>query len=212
MRIVQICTNASSGSVGSIVRNLCKSYKEYGHDYLICFGRGKHPEGYNAYKFDNSFDIYSHALLARISDSDGLHSKRATSRLIKKLRDFKPDIIHIHCLHGYYINYPMLLDYIKKNRIRIVWTMHDCWAFTGHCCYFDYAQCNHWKYHCEDCSLISTYPKSYVDRSYKNFEVKKKLFSAIDDCTIVTPSLWLANLLKQSFLNNFKIFILPRLI
>ena len=126
MRVAQICTNAMLGSVGSIVRNICSGLKENGDEYLICYGRGKEPEGYNHYKIDNTFEVYYHAFLARIFDSDGLHSKNATKRLIKKLKDFKPDVVHIHCLHGYYINYPMLFEYFSKDNIKVVWTMHDC--------------------------------------------------------------------------------------
>lgn len=205
MRIVQICTNATSGSVGSIVRNLCDELQKKGHQYLICFGRGKNPEGYNYFKFDYKLDIYGHVLLARLFDSDGLHSKLATKRLIKKLESYKPDIVHLHCLHGYYINYPLLFKYLKESNIKVIWTMHDCWAFTGHCCYFDYINCNQWKNRCKKCKQSRSYPKSYFSYSYKNHDSKKKLFTELDDCTIVTPSIWLADLIKQTFFNKYRV-------
>lgn len=200
MRIVQICTNATSGSVGSIVRNLCDELQKNGHQYLICFGRGKNPEGYNYFKFDYKLDIYSHVLFARIFDSDGLHSKLATKRLIKKLESYRPDIVHLHCLHGYYINYPLLFKYLKKSHIKVVWTMHDCWAFTGHCCYFDIAKCDKWKIECHKCVQKKTFPKSLIlSRSKRNYKKKQKFFTLLDSLIIVTPSKWLLQLLKDSF-------------
>lgn len=209
MRVAQICTNAMLGSVGSIVRNICSGLKENGDEYLICYGRGKEPEGYNHYKIDNTFEVYYHAFLARIFDSDGLHSKNATKRLIKKLKDFKPDVVHIHCLHGYYINYPMLFEYFSKDNIKVVWTMHDCWAFTGHCCNFEYTNCNKWKEGCGKCKQIKSYPKSYIDNTICNFNKKKKTYEILGDCIIVTPSNWLGNLIKNSFLNKHEVVVIP---
>lgn len=209
MRIAQICTNVMSGSVGSIVRNICDGIKESDNEYLICYGRGKHPNGYNYYKFDNKFDIYGHAVLARVFDSDGLHSKRATKRLINRLKDFKPDVVHIHCLHGYYINYPLLFEYLKNHGIKVVWTMHDCWAYTGHCCYYMFVKCPKWKLKCHNCVQKASYPKSILfDQSAKNFVMKKKYFNLLDDMIIVTPSEWLKEEIEKSFLKHQNIVVI----
>lgn len=206
MKVAQICTNVMSGSVGSIVRNLCDELKKDKHEYLICYGRGNAPLGYNYYKFDNKLDIYSHVIFARLFDSDGLHSKRATLRLIKKLKAFKPDVVHIHCLHGYYINYPILFKYLKEYEIKVVWTMHDCWAFTGHCCYFDMVKCKKWESLCNKCIQKNNYPKAIIfDRCRRNYKKKKHIFKLLecDKLIIISPSEWLKNLLEQSFLNKY---------
>lgn len=211
MKIAQICTNVMSGSVGSIVRNICDGIKESDNEYLICYGRGKQPDGYNSYKFDNKIDIYIHVILARLFDSDGLHSKRATKRLINKLNDFKPDVVHIHCLHGYYINYPLLVEYLNKHNVKVVWTMHDCWSFTGHCCYFDMIKCEKWKYNCNNCMQKHSYPKSIgFDNSKYNFNLKKKILLSFntDNLIIVSPSNWLKSLIKESFLRQYNCLII----
>lgn len=202
MKIIQICTNLSSGSVGSIVRNLYDEIVEDENECLVCYGRGRVYNEHNFLKFNN-FGVYIHAYMARIFDSDGLHSKRATKKLIKVIKNFNPDIIHIHCLHGYYINYPVLFDYLNSTNIKVIWTMHDCWAFTGHCCYFDFRNCNAWKTECTSCIQKKTYPKSlFLDKSKRNFYLKKKYFNNNKNLTIITPSIWLSNLIKSSFLKN----------
>ena len=210
MKVVQICTNAMSGSVGTIVRNLCDSIKESGGKYLLCYGRGKIPKGYNFYKFDNKIDIYYHAIMTRMFDSDGLHSVIATKRLIKKIKQFSPDIVHIHCLHGYYINYPMLFKYFRDYNIKVIWTMHDCWAFTGHCCYYDFYGCTKWKNDCNSCKYKNTYPKSYIfSNSRRNHKKKNNIFCGINNnLTIVLPSNWLANEIKKSFFKYNEICVI----
>lgn len=209
MRIAQICTNVMSGSVGSIVRNLCKEIESNGDEYLICYGRGKDPIEFNNYKFDTKLDVYYHVFLARLFDSDGLHSKHATRRLIKRLKMFNPDVVHIHCLHGYYINYPILFDYFENSRVKVVWTMHDCWAFTGHCCYYDFNKCNKWMKECNKCKYMKAYPKSIIiSRSKRNYLMKKKIFNLIEKMTIVTPSKWLKEELGKSFLNDKQIVVI----
>lgn len=203
MKIAQICTNVMSGSVGSIVRNLYEGIKEQGDECLICYGRGKIPEGYKYYKFNTSLDIYYHVIMARLFDSDGLHSKMATKRLIKRLKDYAPDIVHIHCLHGYYINYPLLFEYFKQSKVKVVWTMHDCWAFTGHCCYYDFNKCDKWKYGCIECHHKSSYPKSnFISNSTRNHLKKRNCFQSINNLKIVTPSKWLKSEIRKSFLKN----------
>lgn len=209
MRVAQICTNAMSGSVGSIARNICDGLIENGDECMICYGRGNVPEGYNSYKFDNKLDVYWHVAMARLFDSDGLHSKMATKRLIKKLNEFKPEIVHIHCLHGYYINYPMLFKYFEESGVKVVWTMHDCWAFTGHCCYYDFVGCNKWKNGCYKCTQKKNYPKSILsDRSARNYRIKKRTFTKLDNMLIITPSKWLQKEINLSFLKEISVDVI----
>ena len=132
----------------------------------------------------------------------------STKKLIKRLSDFHPDLIHLHVLHGGFINYPLLFKYIKQNKIRVIWTFHDCWAFTGHCPHFVSAGCDKWKNECSKCPLFREYPKSYFDNSKRLFKLKKACFTGVDDLTIVTPSQWLAELVKQSFLNGYPVIVI----
>ncbi len=209
MKIVQICTNVMSGSVGKIVRDLSEELNKNNIQTLVCYGRGNKLTILNSFKFDNKIDVYSHAILARMFDDDGLHSKRATLRLIKKLEEFEPDIVHLHCLHGYYINYPILFDYLNKKNIKVVWTLHDCWSFTGHCCYFSFENCEKWIKQCERCPQLKTYPKSYFkDNSKRNFQVKKEIFCNLQNLCIVTPSNWLKDLVKKSFFKSKNIEVI----
>lgn len=211
MKIAQICTNAMSGSVGKIARDISNTLLSRGHECVICYARGKNYANDHAYRFESALSVYSHIIKARLFDSDGLHSKKATKDLISFLEKYKPDIVHLHCLHGYYINYPMLFEYLKKNQIKIVWTMHDCWAFTGHCSYFDTVRCSKWQKECRNCEQKKEYPRSiWMDRSQKNFIIKKRIFTSLDasNVEIVTPSYWLKELIQKSFLSKYSVQVI----
>lgn len=208
MKVAHICTKAMNGSVGCIARNISKKIDSSGGASIICYARGSEMEGSGAFRFNNKFGVYSHALLSRVFDSDGLHSKKPTIKLIRFLEEFKPDIIHLHCLHGYYINYPLLFKYLKESKIKVVWTMHDCWAYTGHCTHYFYSNCMKWKTGCNQCPEKKEYPKSLIcDKSKRNFDLKKKTFTLLpsDQMIIVTPSRWLMDEIQQSFLNKYQI-------
>ena len=155
-------------------------------------------------KGEARFHYYVGALLGR----NGMYSRRGTKQLIKDLESFKPDIIHLHNLHAFCINLPMLFDYIKKNNIKVIWTLHDCWAFTGHCPHFVIAKCDKWKTGCHHCPQPRVYPKMYLDMSKKMYELKKKWFCDIENMTIVTPSQWLADLVNQSFLKEYPVKVI----
>lgn len=144
-----------------------------------------------------------HGLQTRLFDRHGLASKTATNKLVQQIEKINPDIIHLHNIHGYYLNIEILFRFLKQANIPVVWTLHDCWPITGHCVYFDYAGCSKWKTECSRCPQKTTYPASYfLDRSYKNFNLKKELFSSVTDLTLVPVSNWLADILKESFLKN----------
>lgn len=153
---------------------------------------------------ENGFHYYAGELLGR----NGYFSRRGTGQLINELEMFKPDLIHLHNLHNFSINLPMLFDYIKTNNISVVWTLHDCWAFTGHCPYFSIVNCEKWKTGCNHCQQPDVYPKMYIDTSKVMFEVKKEWFSNISNITLVTPSRWLANLVNESFLKQYPVEII----
>lgn len=192
------------GSTGTICKNLYKAAEEAGHTCCIAYGRGDAPEGFNTIKIGNQLDIYFHVLKARIFDAMGFGSIGATKRFIKEIERFKPDIIHMHNIHGYYLNLEILFSYLKKHpNIKKIWTLHDCWAFTGHCPHYQYEKCTQWQIECKHCVRKYGYPKSILDNCNYNYKVKKKLFTDIDNMILVTPSLWLKNEVKKSYLQNY---------
>ena len=208
MKIVQINTVAN-GCTGRIANSLNKILQENGHESILAYGRGELVKG-NFYKISNVLDSNIHAIFTRVFDSTGLHSKTVTNNFLHFLNYYKPDIIHIHNLHGYYINYQMLFEYLKRKNIRVFWTLHDCWPFTGHCPYYTYVNCQKWETGCYDCQQKNHHPSSYFfDRSKNNYRDKKEAFSGIKNMTLITPSLWLKGEVKKSFLNEYPVINIP---
>ncbi|MGL5207419.1 MAG: glycosyltransferase [Acidaminococcaceae bacterium] len=209
MKVLQINSVCGYGSTGRIATDLYKVLVENGHECLIAYGRGKTPEGINSYRIGTNIDNYVHAIKTRLFDLHGFGSKGATKEFIEKIKVFEPDVIHLHNLHGYYINNEILFNFLKKYDKPVVWTLHDCWPFTGHCAHFDYIGCEKWKVLCDKCPQISSYPASlFLDNSSCNYKNKKELFSGVNNMVIVTPSIWLANLVKQSYLKEYKVEII----
>jgi glycosyltransferase involved in cell wall biosynthesis len=149
---------------------------------------------------------YRHALRSMLLDAHGLGSVCETKKLIKQIEQIKPDVIHLHCIHGYYLNYKVLFEYLNKTDIPVVWTFHDCWAFTGHCAYFDSIDCRKWQTGCSDCLLKKDYPASLIsDRSTYNFNLKNSLFAKKENLVVVPVSYWLEELTRLSFFQNNEI-------
>ena len=209
MRILQINTVCGTGSTGRIVVDIHKSLCEKGHESIIAYGRGKCYNTKNIIKIGNTLDFYIHAVKTRLFDLHGFGSRRVTESFLKKIVEINPDIIHLHNMHGYYLDIEILFRFLKSYKKPIVWTLHDCWPFTGHCAHFDYADCKKWQTHCQNCPEKRSYPKSVCfDNSYRNFEKKRTLLSNIDNLTLVTPSIWLSSLLKISFLRDYPIRVI----
>ena len=206
MKIVQINT-FSNKSTGTIMMNIHKELLNEGYDSYVIWGRGRKENNNYEYKMSNKFSVYIHGLYTRFTDKTGFLSYIDTKKMISKLSKIKPDIIHLHNIHGYYINIKMLFKYIKKNNIKVIWTFHDCWPFTGHCAYFDMVNCNKWMKECYKCPQIKTYPKSMVDNSKWNYNMKKEIFN-YDNITVVTPCKWLSELVKKSFFKNNNIEVI----
>lgn len=205
MKIVHINTFPYKAT-GSIMLSIHRRLLQEGHESIAIWGRGREAENEHEFSISDPMGVKVHGLMTRLLDRTGDYSIRATKRLIFKLDEIKPEIIHIHNLHGYYLNIPMLFDYIKKNSINVVWTLHDCWPFTGHCAYFDMVECDKWKTGCHHCPQKKTYPASIlIDRSKKNWRQKKEIFSGVK-LNIVTPCNWLENLVKQSFLQENPVY------
>ncbi|WP_455684656.1 glycosyltransferase [Thomasclavelia sp.] len=206
MSKILFINSVCNGSTGTICKSLYKSAEEAGHICCIAYGRGEAPEGFNTIKIGNKLDTYLHVLKSRLFDASGFGSKRATKQFIKKIDKFKPDIIHLHNIHGYYINIEILFKYLKEHpEIKKIWTLHDCWAFTGHCAHYLYIKCYKWCNECNKCAISSSYPKSFLDTSKRNYRKKRKLFIDVSNLKIVSVSDWLANQIKQSFLNSYEI-------
>lgn len=210
MKILMINEVCGVTSTGRICTDIAEELEKQGHDVKIAYGRKHVPAEYERFAINigGPIAVFSHIVVARLFDGVGLASRFATNRFVKFIKEFDPDVIHIHNLHGYYINIPILFDYLKNCNSRIIWTLHDCWAFTGHSVYCDVVGCEKWKTQCSKCPQIREYPKSYIDRSAHNWKLKKRLFSDIPNLTIVTPSNWMADLVKESFLKMYKTVVI----
>lgn len=209
--MLQINSVCGIGSTGRIVTDIAQELIENNHECKIAYGRAKAPKKFEdiSYKFCSNFDFYIQSLESRIFDNHGFSLKKGTSKLINFIEDYNPDIIHMHNLHGYYINIEMLLNYLSTKNIKVVYTLHDCWSFSGHCAYFSAVQCDKWKTGCYGCIQKKTYPKSLLlDNSGKNWNKKKSVFSKLQNLVIVTPSEWLASLVKESFLSFAEIKVI----
>lgn len=208
MKILQI-NHFSYKAAGAIMMNLHNEMLKNGIDSYVAWGRGRKAENNHEYYMDDDLGVKLHGVYTRITDKTGFASTRSTKKLLDWIDGIKPDIIHLHCIHGYYINIKMLFEYIKKKDISVVWTQHDCWAFTGHCAYFDLVGCNKWKNGCFKCPQRDTYPRSlFLDNSKQNWYRKKEIFTDVYNMMIVTPSKWLARLIEQSFLMNYEVKVI----
>ncbi|MFW5982921.1 MAG: glycosyltransferase [bacterium] len=201
--LLQINVVVNKGSTGRIAEEIGQTAMVNGWKSCIAFGRNERPSQSELIQIGGNWDIRMHGLKTRLFDRHGLASKSATKKLVQQIEKINPDIIHLHNIHGYYLNIKVLFRFLKQSKIPVVWTIHDCWPITGHCVYFDYVGCEKWKSACSHCPQKTTYPASYfIDRSRKNFKLKKELFSTLPDLTLVPVSNWLANILKESFLKN----------
>jgi putative colanic acid biosynthesis glycosyltransferase len=201
--LLQICVEGNTGSTGRIAEALGKLVILNGWDSYIAHGRFPRPSESKIIKIGSGSDIFMHGLQTRLFDRHCLGSVKATEKLVDKIKAIKPDIIHLHHLHGYYINIEVLFDYLSIASIPVVWTFHDCWSITGHCCYFDYAGCQKWQQECNNCPQKHEYPASYfIDRSKKNYYLKKKLFTSVNKMVVVSVSRWLNEIVEQSFFKD----------
>lgn len=204
MKVFQIntCGNLSTGGLAvEIARGLIRR----GDDSIVAYARNEIAQDVPCYKIGNQFDVLFHAMMTRLTDRTGFFSKDATCKLIDEIKGYNPDIIQLHNLHGYYLNIQMLFDFLKEYQKPVVWTLHDCWAFTGHCAYFDYVQCEKWKAECYKCPNRLQYPKSFIDNASENYEKKKNLFTSVTNLTLVVPSVWLRERVEKSFLQSFPV-------
>lgn len=197
-----------NGSTGKIMYDLASSAEGNDYDVTCIYGRGTSKDGTKFFKFNNRIGTYFHVLLARLG-FNGHGSYFATKKIVRYLRKIDPDIIHMHNIHGYWINLKVLFKYLKNEyKGKIVWTLHDCWAFTGHCSHFTMAKCNKWQKTCFKCPILQNYPKEYFDTTTKEYLLKKKMFTNINNLSLVVPSNWLKELVSKSFLKEYKVSVI----
>lgn len=214
MKIVEINV-VSNGSTGHIMLNISKQVKQQGNtaktfSTYICnpiYKNLPEPPENHSY-FGSYWENSMHTVLGQLTGLNGLFSWLGTYQLIKECKKLQPDLIHLHNLHTFCINLPMLFHYIKKEQIPVVWTLHDCWTFTGHCPHFVMVKCDKWKTECHHCPQLSVYPRSRVENTKMAYRLKKKWFTGVPKMTLVTPSQWLADLTKQSFLKDYPVQVI----
>lgn len=211
MKYVQI--NAYSGGwADSIVFKKHRELVAAGDESWVFWARGNREQDEHLQRIASYPKVCLDALQTRLDGKPGFHSKAITRRLLKKLDKIDPDVVHLHLLLGYYINIEMLFRWLVAHRCKVIWTLHDCWAFTGHCIYFTYVKCEQWKTGCAACSTCpqkGTYPETIAgDASVRwSFERKRMLFTMLpaERVQLITPSQWLADLVNQSFLGKYDV-------
>ena len=210
MKVLIINSDCGYGSTGRIAVELFKAIVNSGNQACIAYGRDCTDKTVENIKIGNKLDVYAHVLKTRLFDLQGFGSKKSTKKFIEQCKLYNPDIIHLHNLHGSYININLLFKYIKEMNIPAIWTLHDCWAFTGHCAYYTYVCCNKWKECCHNCIQQKLYPASFFyDNSRKNYKMKNELFNSIENLKITTVSNWLKIEVMQSYLKDYEVKVIP---
>lgn len=197
-------------STGSIAQGIKQKAEQSGIEYVLAYPFD--PQNKASQKEDwvigTRFGRKCSVALGMFTGFNGCFSLFSTMRLLRRMDRYSPDILHFHNLHNNYINLPLLFRYVKKKQIKVVWTLHDCWSFTGQCPYFDMVGCEKWKTGCYSCPKYTEYPKALVDNTKRMWRLKKKWFNGVENLTIVTPSVWLSKLVKQSFLNSYPVQVI----
>ncbi len=209
MKLLQINTIVNSGSTGRIAEDIGIASMAAGHKSYIAAGYTVQPSKSEVISIGSTFDRKCHGAKSFLLDRHGFGSAGSTKSLINTIRKINPDIVHLHNIHGYYLHIGILFDYLKEVQKPVVWTLHDCWSFTGHCSHFENVGCIKWQTQCNHCPKIKAYPASLgIDNSEKNFLEKKKLFNGLENLNIVTPSVWLAHLVANSFLKDYPVHVI----
>ncbi len=211
MKVVEISTVCYGGSVGRITVDICRTLKDGGDACLVAYARRSAPEDIESFRFGSQLDMGLHVLSTFFLGEHGFASKAATKRLIEKLKDWDPDVIQLHNIHGFVLQVELLFDYLKKAGKPVVWTLHDCWPYTGHCAFYDFHACEKWQSGCDSCEEhAKTYPYAlFRDNGAKNYKRKKEAFTGVDHLRIVTPSHWLKHELALCFLKEYPVCVIP---
>lgn len=207
-KIVQINSVVNIGSTGRIAEQIGVKVLQNGWESIIAYGRDAAESDSELIKIGDRTDVYAHYVMSRLSDCQGLKSRKPTKRLLDRLSVIKPHVVHIHNLHGHYINYPLLLTYLRDNRIPTVITLHDFWLVTGHCAYI-HNSCKKWMFGCESCPRLKSYPSSLLDRSRRNWMLKRNLFRDFPNLVLVPVSEWLDSKVSKSILKDCSSKVVP---
>jgi len=202
-KLLQINTLVNKGSTGRIVEQISDFFISNGWQSFVAYGRNSNASNSQTIQIGNKLDYFLHGIQSNLFDNHGLASTNSTKQFLEKVKSIKPDIIILHNLHGYYINYKKLFEFLKEAKIPVLWTLHDCWSITGHCTFFSDINCEKWKTECNNCPKFKNYPSSiFYDNSKQNYYQKKQLFNSIENLTLVPVSNWLGEIIKQSFLSD----------
>ena len=216
MKYLIINEVAGNGSTGKIAADICRKYIAEGNEAVLAYGRSEavNCNDIITYRISTNLSVIIDALKTRFFDNAGFNSKLTTRKFLKWCDDYNPDVVWLHNLHGYYINVELLFDWVKKHPEKeYKWTLHDCWAFTGHCAYFSFVKCNKWKTGCHNCPQFKSYPKSiFRDNSQNNYKNKSILFTGVSKLKLITPSQWLADLVKESFIKEYQVEVIRNII
>lgn len=211
MKILMINSVCGIKSTGRICTDLAVMLEQRGHEVKIAYGRESVPENYRKYavRIGSDTDVKLHGLKARVADASGFGSTAATKRFIQWVKEYDPDVIHLHNIHGYFLDVRALFDYLRTCGKPILWSFYDCWSFTGHCAHFDFNGCHKWQTECYNCKFLEEYPKSLFDFSKRNYKIKRSLFTDIPNLQLIVPSAWMQAMAEQSYMKDYPCRVLP---
>ncbi len=207
-KLLLINSVINSGSTGRIAEEIGVLASQNGFESYTASGNPVIDSSLKSIRIGNGTDVSLHVIATRLFDYHGFASSRATTKFIDELEKNLPDIVHLHNIHGYFLQVELLFDFLKTKNIPVIWTFHDCWPFTGHCSYFDRYQCMKWRTECKACPNKAGYPASYFDFSTRNFYRKMKAFTGHSNLTVVTPSNWLKHHVEKSFLRSYPVKVI----
>ena len=210
--LVEINTVVNN-STGRIMHDIQREADISGMETLSIVGRRHVYTDVPCVKFGNALSFWIHVIWTTLTDRHGLEpvlSVIYTRKMVRRIREANPDIIHLHNIHGYYLHYPTLMKYLAyEYKGKIIWTFHDLWPITGHCAYYSAVNCDKWMTGCNHCPNKKRYPVSLgLDGSRKNYETKKELFTLLSNLTITVPSEWMASQVKQSFMGKYPVEVI----
>lgn len=212
MRLAAINTTASPfHAPASLMLDVARGFVAASADNkaLLLYGRGGHEliPGISFKRVGNDASVINHYLWSRILDQEGLMSRRATAQIVESLKIFQPDIIHLHNLHGHYLHYPSLFNYLAKLDIPVVITLHDLWSMTGRCCFPE--DCDKWMNDCRYCPNRRLYPATMLSNSRINRLLKADCINQLPNVTLVAPSQWAARHVSRSSLRLCPSIVIP---
>ncbi len=209
MKILFVSAIWGGGGPGGVVKDLYAYMEARGEECWFAYARRSVPDSVRSIRIGSTLTVAGHIVKALCLDSNGFHSAAATRRFIRAVGELKPDLINLHNIIGFSLHVGVLFEYLKRTGIPVVWTVHDCWPFTGHCTYFDDVGCDKWRDSCGGCPARMQYPHSlFFDFSRRNLQIKKRLFSNVGSLSLVTPSAWLAGIMRDSFLKSYPIRVI----